>query len=366
MNEFVKLLGAYGVDFIYYGKQEREVSPGCDQRWRGWGHILDLATVFDLGPNRSHTSIYAVRKNLNAVRGITIAESPTALPLAQQEPGRSMFEGGFGIGNGQFQEPRGLCLDSKSRVYVTDTRNYRLQVFERNGEYFGQVGVRGADAGQFEEPMDVAVDKAGLVYVLDTWNHRVQVFDAKGVPQGMIARDFYGPRGIAIDLETNFIYVTDTGHHVVKVFDSSGRLIRTIGDPAFHAGSDEGQFNAPVGIDITADGLVAVADTLNDRIQFFDRQGQYLRSWPVGFTMQPNRGVEAHLVAAPDETIYVADPLGGRVLAFGADGSKTGAWDRASTGDRLQMPNGLALTPDGELLVTDLQSHKVMRLRVRP
>ena len=364
VNKFMELLGTYDVDFIYYGKQERRVSPGCERRWSSWGHILDLVAVFDLGASGDHTSIYAVRKNLNTVRGITISESPTAVPSARSEPGRSMFEGGTGIGNGQFQEPRGLCVDSKNRVYVADTRNYRLQVFDRNGTYFGQIGERGPDAGQFEEPMDVAIDGAGRIYVLDTWNHRIQVFDIKGDLQRMITQDFYGPRGIAIDPKTNFIYVADTGHHVVKVFNSNGQPIRVIGKTNQLPGGGEGEFNAPVGIDVTADGRVIVADTLNDRVQIFNRQGEYLSGWPVGFTIQPNRGVEAHLVAAPDGAILVTDPLGGRVLAFGRDGSKIATWDRAGTGDRFKLPNGLALAPGGGLLVTDLHWHKVMRLRI--
>ncbi|MFH1744221.1 MAG: DUF2298 domain-containing protein [bacterium] len=358
-DEFLRLLGTYDVDYIYYGASERKASPGCERRWSGWGHILDVVACFDLGEQSQRATIYAVRKNLNELKGVTTSESPAAAPLMEKETGLSMFVGGAGFGNGQFQEPRGICVDSKNRVYVTDTRNYRLQVFDKNGAYFGQIGERGTDAAQFEEPMDVAVDRTDRVYVLDTWNHRVQVFDANGAMRNIITGDFYGPRGIAIDLKTGVIFVTDTGHHQVKIFSANGEMLARIGRPDGRAGSGEGEFQDPVGIDITADGKVLVADTGNDRIQILDLQGRYLGAWPVGFTKEPNRGVEAHLIAAPDGSVFVTDPIGSRILAFDSQGNLAKIFQKDQTGERFRMPNGIALTAEGALLVTDLGWHKV-------
>jgi len=370
-DEFAKLLGKYDVDYIIYGRQELEVSPGCRQRWDSWGNLLDLVAMFDSGPQTSHTSIYAVRKNLNALRGVTAAESPTASPLAEPEPGASMFEGGPGFANGQFKEPRGLCLDSKNRVYVTDTRNYRLQVFDPEGKYIGQIGQQGADIGQFEEPMDAATDRNDQVYVLDTWNHRIQVFDANGVHQNVIQGEFYGPRGIAIDRQTDIIYVTDTGHHVVKVFSPKGDLIRKIGNPADQAGNADGEFNEPIGMDVNSDGEVFVVDTRNARVQVFNRIWQHKASWPVQLTTEPNRGVESHIVCASDGTVFLTDPIGGRVLSFDREGNPLGEWREDADGEPLRTPLGIAVreskaapTPGKILLVTDLYDHKVRRIRV--
>ena len=145
----------------------------------------------------------------------------------------------------------------------------------------------------------------------------------------------------------------------------NGRFVRVIGKRNREAGTGDGEFRDPVGIDVAPDGRVIVADTLNDRIQVFDRQGRHVGSWPAGFTILPNRGLEAHLVAAPNGTVFVTDPHGGHVFAFGPDGTKIMTWDRAGSGERFRLPTGIALAADGTLLVTDLHWHKVLPLRVR-
>nr|HPO10959.1 NHL repeat-containing protein [bacterium] len=249
--------------------------------------------------------------------------------------------------------------------------NYRLQVFDPEGKYIGQIGQQGADIGQFEEPMDAATDRNDQVYVLDTWNHRIQVFDANGVHQNVIQGEFYGPRGIAIDRQTDIIYVTDTGHHVVKVFSPKGDLIRKIGNPADQAGNADGEFNEPIGMDVNSDGEVFVVDTRNARVQVFNRIWQHKASWPVQLTTEPNRGVESHIVCASDGTVFLTDPIGGRVLSFDREGNPLGEWREDADGEPLRTPLGIAVreskaapTPGKILLVTDLYDHKVRRIRV--
>jgi DNA-binding beta-propeller fold protein YncE len=62
--------------------------------------------------------------------------------------------------------------------------------------------------GQFQEPWGIAVDDQGTVYVADTWNHRIQVFDSDGTfrtkwgTYGLTAdagQLLYGPRDVAVD-----------------------------------------------------------------------------------------------------------------------------------------------------------------------
>jgi len=84
--------------------------------------------------------------------------------------------GGAGSGPGQFDQPEGIAVDPAGNVYVADTYNHRIQVFDGNGAFLAQWGGFGYQPGQFYRPMGVAVGPDGRIYVGDTWNGRVQVF----------------------------------------------------------------------------------------------------------------------------------------------------------------------------------------------
>lgn len=72
----------------------------------------------------------------------------------------------------------GLDVDSLGRVYVADTGNHRIQVFDLNGNFLLMWGSQGKGNLQFYFPSYVEVDPTGRIYVSDTYNHRVQVFSS--------------------------------------------------------------------------------------------------------------------------------------------------------------------------------------------
>jgi DNA-binding beta-propeller fold protein YncE len=84
--------------------------------------------------------------------------------------------GSEGEGDGQFNTPAGVAVDGVGSVYVADTLNHRVQVFNAEGRFLRRWGSQGSGDGQFDVPAGLAVDWAGHVYVCDRSNHRVQVF----------------------------------------------------------------------------------------------------------------------------------------------------------------------------------------------
>jgi len=83
-------------------------------------------------------------------------------------------------GNGQFNEPCGVAVDSGGNVYVVDYGNSRIQKFSSSGAYLTQWGSPGSGDGQFSNPVGVAVDSGGNVYVVDAGNNRIQKFSSSG------------------------------------------------------------------------------------------------------------------------------------------------------------------------------------------
>src|SRR5262249_30535480 len=116
------------------------------------------------------------------------------------DPLRAFGETGNGAGN--FGEPRGLAADPAGNLYVADTKNHRIQVFDPAARPLRAFGSQGQGTGQLNEPCGVAVDpQSGDVWVADTWNARIAHFAADGSWRGAVtdsAKPFFGPRALVV------------------------------------------------------------------------------------------------------------------------------------------------------------------------
>ena len=78
---------------------------------------------------------------------------------------------------GKLGLPMGLCVDhSSDLLYITDVLNHRVSLFTTHGEFLKNFGQYGTGPGEFNKPQGIMVDEFRFVYVSDTRNNRVQVF----------------------------------------------------------------------------------------------------------------------------------------------------------------------------------------------
>jgi len=173
--------------------------------------------------------------------------------------------------------PGGVAIDRENRfVYVADTGNDVVDVFDADSyKFLRQIGKPSkkheqSDPGTFALPEGVAVDSDCNVYVTDTFNDRVEIFDADGNFISMFGKngdgpaDFERPKGIAIDRDGH-IWVVDAAQSRVKVFNQQGRLLIYFGGPGYYPG----QFMGPWGIAIGPSNQVIVSETYPGRVQVF-------------------------------------------------------------------------------------------------
>jgi uncharacterized protein (TIGR03663 family) len=171
--------------------------------------------------------------------------------------------------------PRGIAIDAGGRVFVADTGNKRILVFDADGNYLQQIGNEGLSIGQFEEPVGLAFDPRGYLYVNDTWNQRVQAFapSADGTSfSPEVQWDISGWFGESLDNKPyiasdrqGHIFVTDPEGYRVIEFTANGGFVRTWGE----FGSEPMNFGLPTGIAIDSNGNVWVCDSANNRIMEF-------------------------------------------------------------------------------------------------
>lgn len=277
---------------------------------------------------------------------------------------------------GQFDGPVGISIAPDGTVYVVDQNNSRVQKFAADGRFLLQWGSEGSEDGQFGEagpslgPTGIASTNE-YVWIADTWNHRIQQFrpdgsfvrswgtftDTKGDPAAgeRLPRVFYGPRGIAVGPD-NSLYITDTGNKRVVIYDQSGKYLRQWGE----GGSGESQLDEPIGIAVDTRGEVFVTDTRNSRVQVFDSAGRHLRSWEVSEWSGEGR-LEPYVAVRPSGVVYVTDPIAKAVYRYSRTGRRL-ATEKGSGGTDLLVPLGIAVSPEGDVLVTDAASGNVLNL----
>ncbi len=164
-------------------------------------------------------------------------------------------------------DPRGLDVDQHGFVYIANTGGSVVLKISPAGQVVARYGSHGSGDGQLDQPTDVAVDGEGNLYIMDTENRRVQVWDREGryLRQWSIsgANTLDGPH--IVWGMSGLLYLTNPEMAEVYIYDPNGRVVTFWGE----RGSAEGQFSKPVGIAFDQRVWIYVADTYNHRVQKF-------------------------------------------------------------------------------------------------
>jgi hypothetical protein len=96
---------------------------------------------------------------------------------------------GAGINGDGFSYPADVTWDRAGNIYVADGfgTNNRIAKFTKDGDFIKTWGQTGSGQGQFNKIRGIAVDAAGNLYVADSGNNRIQVFDGEGAFKSQIS-----------------------------------------------------------------------------------------------------------------------------------------------------------------------------------
>jgi DNA-binding beta-propeller fold protein YncE len=217
----------------------------------------------------------------------------------------------------------GLAFDSKGRVYAADQAVGAIFIFD--AEKKGTVEmIKNGEDGRFGLINGLAIDDNDRIFVSDIKMHRISVIDGTShKEEGAFGADvLVRPGGMAIDIENRFLYVVDTQNDVVLVFDADNfKLLRKIGTPGKkHTLTDPGTFSLPTNVAVDKDGDVYVTDTLNDRVEIFDADGNFITMFGKNGDGPGSLARPKGIAVDSDKHIWIADAVQQRVKVFNREG----------------------------------------------
>lgn len=273
-----------------------------------------------------------------------------------------MIYGGFG--EDSLNKPMDVAVVDQF-VYVTDTNNKRVQVFDLGGMQIFKFGKEGEGQGEFKFPYGITGDSQGQIYVSDLYNGAISVFDNKGNFIKYFGEE--DPKEKTVDspgsirIFDNKLYESDIHKGKVLVFDLEGNLLQEIGEP----GQNNGQLRAPNAVTVDKDGNVYVVDTGNQRVQIFDKEGKFVKILngnengegssafvnPRGIAID-SRGI---LYVVSNLTHYIlgfdtSDSTGKTLFTFGGSGESN---------TQFSLPNGLFVDENDNVYITDTTNQRV-------
>lgn len=260
-------------------------------------------------------------------------------------------------------KPYGLAVQ-KGRLYVSDTVRKEVLLFDIPAKQFKLIG--NDEPGRLAMPLGLDVDAAGNLYVADGTLRKVMIYDRSGKYLRSLGEGQLNdrPSGIAVDSAGNRVYIVETGgvssvNHRVRVFDGkTGQHLFDIGK----RGSADGEFNLPRDAVLAPNGRLYVVDGGNFRVQVFEPDGKFIRSFgEVGQqTGQFSRPKE--LDVDREGNLYVVDTAFGNFQIFDSEGRlllNVGGRSAANEPGKFMLPSGIAVDEDGRVYMVDQYHRKV-------
>ncbi len=222
----------------------------------------------------------------------------------------------------QLAQPYGVAVDSKNFLYVADSKVGAIFIF--NTETKDVELIKNGTHARFGMITGLAMDDSDRLFVSDSILRHVLIFSPQHRVEASISEGMASPAGVAIDNENRFLYVADTELDQVLVYDADPpfKLLRKIGTAGkAHRLTSAGDFSRPTNVAVDSDGNLYVSDTFNDRVEIFDADGNFLRTFGKagdgpGYFARPKG-----LAIDSDGHVWVADTVQDRVQVFDPDGN---------------------------------------------
>ncbi len=250
----------------------------------------------------------------------------------------------------KLKEPAYALADNDGKVFVSDTGNHRIAVFNRKGKLLFDFG--GPKSTQpLQHPYGIGLLKDSVL-VADTALGALYEYNLEGkyLRNWLAGISIHQPAGIFITLDQT-VYVSDLAGKQILVFSAQGQFLRSVKLPNVSLG-------APQGLAVNKDGAIWVADGANYNVKLIKQNGELLTVFDGGpkWTLSTPKG----LAIDSQERIYITDTLSNTIRIFAQDGADITAFgpidDKQSA---FRLPLGISIDSEGEIFVADQGNNKI-------
>jgi len=266
-------------------------------------------------------------------------------------------------------QPSDIAIGPNGDIYLVDGLNNRIIVVDSTGKRKFEFGQQGEGQGEFKYPLGIDISDDGKVFIADTGNHRIQVFNLKGdfnymfiVKSGPKERPS-DPVDVLVSGLKNNLYIADNDNHKIKVYNQNGTFEFEWGK----FGEEPGEFRYPGILAQNEYNEIFVVDVLNTRVQKFDPFGNFIAeigSWGVlpGKLFRP-KGVAVD----KKNRVFVTDSYMGVVQVFSDLGRFIGVVCEGNKNRAFVTPVGIVIDDEAKrLFVVEMRANKINVLKLSP
>jgi tetratricopeptide (TPR) repeat protein len=248
-----------------------------------------------------------------------------------------------GKGPLEFSSPEDIVITREGLIILADHRNNRLQILSSEGEFVGAI------------PNTAKIDESKLDAV---------ALEARQQNLAELTRLFKKPVGLALDAQGR-LYVTMMETDKIAIIDPrNGMLTGTL----CKSGKGQGELYAPMDIDISHNGHIAVAEWRNRRVQILNDQGKCLKE--LIYQEETKRGSMAAVAPrgvhwTSEGKLVVSYPLFNQVVCWNpADGQVLWRYGGSKGSDKgmLNNPSFITASLNNNLLIADTLNHRIVEI----
>lgn len=312
-------------------------------------------------------------------------------------------------------QPFDLLHDGTGNLIFSDTGNHVIRRVDRETGVIrtiagnGQKGYSGdggpAIEARLDEPYGLAIDGQGSIYFADRLNARVRKIDGKtgiittlagtgkkessGDGGPAVEAGLVEPNSVALDRSGKRLYIADVSGQRLRVVDLARGTIRTVagdgkarhdgdGGPAIDAG-----LNGPRAVKVAADGTILLLERNGNTLRTIQPTDGTIRT--IAGTGKKGYSGDGGLASkatfdGPKEmaldgagNIYIVDTENqvirrieretGIIRTIAGNGQRGGNGDNGPALEaQLDRPHGVAVAPDGSVLIGDTNNHRIRRV----